>query len=232
MATTAPDLLLAPGGPFEQLCRALGGDLKSWREEETLDRLYIPPEFRCTVGQISAKLPELRSFVESYGEALENATLKNPSDPSRTCPLGPDLDEQQIKDLFPRRDPQPENELTLQADIVKSRFLAQILGASKLAALPGVVPVFVFFQQYLEKFFRRPTQRLEIHEPDEPGLWLHGPAQKIVLVVPEWRGFLEGPYLSVVRRRSQDGLGPVVAARRTASEDLRDHAGGAHRDLQ
>ena len=191
MPPTGPGLLQSPGGPFEELCRALGGDLATWRARETLERVYIPRDFHCTVEQVSRALPQILHFVESYGEALEEASLGIPDLPGRSLPLGPGLQRKELEAFLATFDAQ--DELSVQASIVKPCLLARELGTARLTALAGTQAVLIFYRQFLEKILRQPT-----HELEKMKLWPAGPAQKIVVLAPEWNGFLEGPYLAIV----------------------------------
>jgi len=184
-APGAASLLQAPGQPFVDLCGALGGKLADWRETDDLEFVSAPEGFQCTVGTVSGAVPQILQCVQSYDDALAGM-LGIPGLPNGSISLGAGLQPDQLTNFLATLN--AKLTLTLTLTIRKQRLLER-----EGLAHPGVRMVLFFFRQTLERLFRNPTEVLE-----DTGLWQPGPAPLIVLFVPEWSGFLAGPYLAVL----------------------------------
>ena len=204
--------------PLRELLAALWLPDTAWSED--LDELQIAADTQVDPVRAGNALEALKSVVAAYDLALA-AKLRfeyPPADPDadletrrqagriEELALQPGLDTAALKTFLSKL----PSGVPLILDL---RLNKRALAESGLAPIAGSRPALVFRTSHLAALLQRDLQDLE-------AWWTAQDPAKLVILAPEWNGFLDGRYLALVGGDPEAGWKSATAPRIEAASGL------------
>lgn len=220
--------LREPGGPLQDLLAALGLGDKTIGED--LDTVRVEEEIPADKAGIRNAFGAMQELATAYGAALTIATLrfkyppadedadldaKNRAGHWEPLLLKRELGLAAVDDflaLLPD-ETRPVLDLKLNKTAVAEAELARL----NLSVSPGIRPALVFRTSKLVDLLRDKPVHLETW-------WTEKDPRKLVILAPEWNGFLNGRYLAVVGGDPKAGWRRASAAEVPRADGLLDLA--------
>jgi len=200
--------LKEPAGPLERFGSCLGVPRSAWAGE-ALDEMAAPPETTITIGGLSRCRESVLELVEAYGGALKSpdgwSKIKGLEDDLELRPGLTDDDLTSFLAQFEESLDHPEELEGFRTTLIL-RLNKRKLLEDHLPDLPeDVRPALFFYEKGLVDLLEGGLSILE-------SWWDRGTPQRLVLFVPAWGHFLEGPLLAIVGGDPVAGLDRLKAS--------------------